>query len=161
MGTTLPTFLALTLVVSPVSMAGETGNLAGRVLPATDGRVVARTVWVGSIPAAVTPDGSFRAVGIPVGASELAIETSEGMYAVATPVAIAPGITRRVQLAFGGKQDTSAPPPTEGEKKKKSGGVWANPLSATLIIVGSAIVVGFAIDQLTQSNVHPVSPSSS
>ena len=159
MGTTLPVVLALAIAASPVTLAGDTGNLAGRVLPAPDGRVEAKTVWVGAIPAAVGADGSFQATGIPPGSSELAIETSAGLYVVATPVAIAPGTTRRVQLAFGGRQDSSAPPPPENEKKKKRGGVWANPLSATLIIVGSAIVVGFAIDQLTQSDVHPVSPS--
>jgi hypothetical protein len=133
--------------------------LTGRVLPSADLRAVAKTVWVGAIPAAVAPDGSFRATGIPAGSSELAIETSEGLYVVATPVAIAPGTTRRIQLAYGGRQDTSAPPPPENEKKKKSGGVWANPLAASLIIVGSAIVVGFAIDELTQSDNEPVSPS--
>jgi hypothetical protein len=158
MRTTLPAVLAFLLAVPPASLAGESGVLTGRVLPASDARIVAKTVWVGAIPAAVAADGTFEAKGIPAGSSELAIETSEGLYVVATPVAIAPGTTRRVQLAFGGRQDTSAPPPPEKEKKK-SGGVWANPLSATLIIVGSAIVVGFAIDQLTQSDVKPVSPS--
>lgn len=133
--------------------------LVGRVLPAADSRLVARTVWVGAIPAPVSPDGSFRAIGIPVGPSEVAIETSQGLFVVATPVAIAPGTTRSIQLAYGGRQDTSPAPPAENEKKKKTGGFWANPLAASLIIVGSAIVVGFAIDQLTQSDNKPVSPS--
>lgn len=141
------------------ALAGETGTLAGRVLPSADGSQVAKTVWVGAVPAPVAGDGSFSATGIPVGPTELAIETSEGLYVVATPVAIAPGTTRRVQLAYGGRQDSSAPPPPEKEKKKKSGGFWSNPLTASLIIVGSAIVVGVAIDQLTQSDNEPVSPS--
>jgi hypothetical protein len=128
------------------------------VLPSADGLQVAKTVWVGAIPAAVAADGSFRATGIPGGPAELAIETSEGLYLVTTPVAVAPGTTRRVQLAFGGRQDTSAPPAPEKEKKKAAG-VWANPWTASLIIVGSAIVVGVAIDQLTQSDNEPVSPS--
>ena len=159
MRTTLPLVLASVLVVPPVLAGGETGDLMGRVLPSVDTRLVAKTVWVGAFPARVSADGSFRATGIPAGPSELAIETSEGLFVVATPVAIAPGITRRIQLAYGGRQDTSAPPPPENDKKKKSGGIWANPLAASLIIVGSAIVVGFAIDQLTQSDNEPVSPS--
>jgi len=158
MRVTLPIVLALALAVPPGALAGETGVLAGRVLPSADNGLVAKTVWVGAIPAPVAADGSFEATGIPAGQSELAIETSEGLYVVAAPVAIAPGTTRRIQLAYGGRQDSSAPKPSENEKKKKGGGFWANPLSATLIIVGSAIVVGFAIDQLTQSDNEPASP---
>jgi hypothetical protein len=156
---TLPLVLASVLAAPPSVYAGKTGDLEGRVLPSADPRLVAKTVWVGAIPAAVGADGSFRATGLPAGPTEVAIETPEGLFVVATPVAIAPGITRRVQLAYGGRQDTSPPPPAENEKKKKSGGIWANPLAASLIIVGSAIVVGYAIDQLTQSDDEPVSPS--
>jgi len=155
----LPIILTLSLVAPPGALAGETGVLAGYVLPPVGNELTARTIWVGAIAAPVAADGSFEATGVPVGQSELAIETSEGLYVVATPVAIAPGTTRRIQLAYGGRQDSSAPKPSENEKKKKGGGFWANPLSATLVIVGSAIVVGFAINQLTQSDNEPVSPS--
>ncbi len=151
--------LAISLIVPTGALAGDTGGLAGHVVPADDHAAVAKTVWVGKIPAPVAADGSFEATGVPAGQSELAIETSEGLYVVATPVAIAPGATHRVQLAYGGRQDSSPTPQSENEKKKKRGGFWANPLSATLIIVGSAIVVGFAINQLTESDNEPVSPS--
>jgi hypothetical protein len=133
--------------------------LAGNIIPLSKEGPVAKSVWVGSISAAVELDGSFEATGLPAGPSEIAIETSEGLYVVATPVVVAPGVTRRVQLAYGGRQDSSAPPASETEKKKKGGGFWANPTSATLVIVGSAIVLGLAIDQLTQSDNAPVSPS--
>lgn len=155
---TLSLVLASLLVVPSGVMAGETAILTGRVLPSADGRLVAKTVWVGAVPAAVAADGSFRADGIPGGPTELAIETSEGLYVVATPIAIAPGTTRSLQLAFGGRQDSNAPPPPEKEKKKKRGGIWANPLTASLIIVGSAIVLGFAVDQLVKPD--SASPSS-
>ena len=159
MRTTLPLVLASVLALPPVALGGETGVLIGRVLPSVDSRVVARTVWVGTIPATVSADGSFRATGIPAGPSELAIETSEGLFVVATPVAIAPGTTRRIQLAYGGRQDSSTPAPPKNEKKKKRGGIWADPMKASLIIVGAAIVVGFAVDSLTNSTNVPVSPS--
>ena len=155
----LPIILTLSLAAPPGALAEETGVLAGYVLPPVGNELTARTIWVGAIAAPVAANGSFEATGVPVGQSELAIETSEGLYVVATPVAIAPGTTRRIQLAYGGRQDSSAPKPSENEKKKKGGGFWANPLSATLVIVGSAIVVGFAINQLTQSDNEPVSPS--
>ena len=158
MRSVLSILLALSLVVPTGARAEETGVLAGYVLPGTDRAAIATTVWVGAIPAPVAADGSFEATGIPAGQSELAIETSEGLYVVATPVAIAPGATRRVRLAFGGRQDSSARTQS-GSEKKKPGGFWANPLSATLIIVGSAIVVGLAINELTKSDNEPVSPS--
>lgn len=154
-----PLVLASLLVASPRSGAGETGILTGNVFPSADGRLIAKSVWVGGVPAVVAKDGSFQAAGIPGGPAELAIETAEGLFVVATPVVIAPGTTRRVHLAFAGRQDSSAPAPPEQEKKKKRGGIWANPVSATLIIVGSAIVVGFAVDQFTKSDSVPASPS--
>ena len=153
--------LAAVLAVPPGALAGDTGILAGQVIPSTDSRLVATRVWVGPTPTAVAADGTFSASGVPAGATQLAIETPEGLFVVATPVLIAPGTTRRVQLAFGGRQDSSAPPPEEKEQKKKAGGVWSNPLYASLIVVGSAIVLGVAIDQLTQSDNEPVSPSGS
>ena len=155
---TLSLVLASLLAVPSGVMAGETGILTGRVLPSADGRLVAKTVWVGAVPAAVAADGSFRVDGIPGGPTELAIETSEGLYAVSAPISLAPGATRRVNLAFGGRQDTSPPPPAETAAKKPKGNVWSNPVTATLIVVGSAIVVGFAVDQLTKT--VPASPSS-
>jgi hypothetical protein len=159
MRTSLSIILASLLVAPPWALAGETGVLTGRVLPSSDSQLVAKTVWVGAVPAAVAADGSFRLEGIPAGPAELAIETSEGLHLVATPVPIAPGTTRSIQLAFGGRQDSNPPPPPEKEKKKKRGGVWANPLYATLIVVGSAIVIGFAINELTKTADAPVSPS--
>jgi hypothetical protein len=141
------------------AFAGATGALAGRVLPPANGRLIAKNVWVGDRPAAEAADGSFRVDGIPAGPAELAIETSAGLYVVATPVAIAPGATRQVQLAFGGRQDTGAPAAPENDTKKKRGGIWANPATATLIIIGSAIVVGVAIDELTHNASAPASPS--
>jgi hypothetical protein len=154
-----PLVIASLLVLSPAAAPGETGVLMGSVLPSADGRLVAKSVRVGKISAVVAKDGSFQAAGIPAGPAQLAIETSQGLFVVATPVAIAPGTTRRVHLAFAGRQDSSPPTPPEQEKKKKRGGIWANPVSATLIIVGSAIVVGVAVDQLTKSEPVPASPS--
>ncbi len=151
--------LASSFAVHLGALAGGTGVLTGRVLPSPGGRPIAKTVWVGAMPGAVAADGSFRVDRIPGVPVELAIETSEGLYVVAAPVTIAPGTTRRVQLAFGGRQDTSAPAPSEKEKKKKPGGIWAKPVHATLIIVGSAIVVGVAVDHFTHTAGVPASPS--
>jgi hypothetical protein len=156
--------LVSTLLVRPGYSTVTTGSLAGRVLQG-EGRPVAAAVWVAPatapeqpLHAAVANDGTFAVDAVPAGTAQLAVETAQGLYVVATPVAIAPGVTRHLQLALG-RQDTSPPP---GEKKpKRSGGVWSNPLYATLIIVGAAIVVGVGISALTQPNSHPASPSNS
>jgi hypothetical protein len=159
--------LASLLAAPPGSWAASTGSLSGRVITAAD-RPAATAVWVAPSNAAATPvqasvaaDGSFTVNDIPAGTVELAVETSEGLYVVHTPVAIAPGTTRTLQLALGGRQDTSQPPPADDTKKKKKtpGGVWANPLYATLIVVGSAIVVGVLVNELTKPNDKPASPS--
>ncbi len=156
----VPVFLAIQLAAPLGVQAGKTGILTGHVLPPADGRAPAKAVWIGDVSAPVAADGSFKATGLAEGPTQLAIETSEGLYVVASPVTVAPGVTRSIDLALGGREDTSAPPPAEKEKKKKRAGVWANPLSATLIIIGGAIVVGVAVDQLTKSSSHPASPSS-
>jgi hypothetical protein len=152
--------LASSFAVPLGALAGATGALAGRVLPPPNSRLVAKNVWVGDKATPVAADGSFSVDGIPTGPAELAIETEAGLYVVATPVTIAPGTTQRVHLAFGGRQDAGAPTPPPEKDNKKRGGIWANPATATLIIIGSAIVVGAAIDQLTHtSSGAPASPS--
>jgi hypothetical protein len=155
----LAVVLASSLVAPVGALAAQTAVVTGSVLPSVHGTQIARTVWVGTTPAAVGTDGTFRVDGIPAGPAQLAIETSEGIYLAAAPINLAPGTTRSLHLALRGRQDTSPAPAPEKEKKKKPGGVWANPVTATLIVVGSAIVVGVAIDQLTKSNTTPASPS--
>jgi hypothetical protein len=153
------------LLVLPSLASIPTGALAGRVLSLPE-RPAATAVWIAPslspgapVRAEVAEDGSFTAEGLPAGAAELAIETAGGLYVVTTPVAIAPGTTRHLQLALGGRQDTSPAPPPE-QKSRRPGGVWANPLYATLIVVGSAIVLGVIISELTQPDDEPT-PSAS
>jgi len=160
-----PLLVVLLLAPAP-AMASATGALAGRIL-AVDGAPQARTVWLAGAdggsppsPVPVAADGSFLAEGIPAGPVSLAVETSAGLYTVETPVAIAPGATRTVSLALRGRQETPPAPPTEEQKKKKGAGFWSNPLYASLVVIGGAIVVGLIIDSATKSDSNPTaSPS--
>ena len=154
----LPLVLASQLTAPTAVPAGRPGTLIGRVLPQSDDQPAAKAVWIGGVPAAVRADGSFRATGIPSGPAQLAVETADGLFVVASPVIVAPGATSLVDLALRGREDTSAPAPAENDKKKKRTGVWANPATATLIIIGSAIVVGVAVDQLVKSDHTEASP---
>ena len=83
-----------------------------------------------------------------------------------TPVTIAPGATRQVQLALKGRQDNAMggkatnPPPTPAPNKK-TGTLWDNPLTATLIVVGGAVVTGLIIDAIDDddNDTNAASPS--
>lgn len=164
-------FLATLLAFSPGSWAASTGSLKGKVTPA-EGVAAPKTVWITptnapgtSVSAPVAADGTFQVDNLPAGTAALAVETSEGLYVVNTPVVITAGTVSTLQLAYGGKQDTSTQTaPDQKEKKKKGGGVWSNPLYATLIVVGSAIVLGVLISSLSgggDNNPPPASPSTS
>jgi hypothetical protein len=161
----LVTVLACLLAAPAPALAAATGTLTGRIL-AAPGAPAAKSVWVaeakaGTAPAVfpVGPDGTFRAEGVPAGSLALAIDTDAGLYTVETPVTIAPGTTRDLRLALRGRQDTNSPPPAVKPSKRRN--VWNNPLAASLIVIGGAVVLGVAVDQLTSkgSSNAPASPS--
>src|SRR4029079_3407793 len=119
MGMLLTSALALALSVSPGMTSAGPGRLAGRVLVPPGGHPVVQAVRAGDTAAPVASDGSFQIDAVPAGPAHVAIETAEGLFILASPVLIAPGTTRHVQLALGGRQDSSAPPATEKDTKKK------------------------------------------
>jgi len=153
------------LLASPtLSSADRSGILSGRILVTGNGSA-AKAVWLAdpdggtvlqTIP--VAADGSFRSAPLGAGRVAIAVETGEGLYTVDTPVAIAPGASRSLSIALRGRQDTK---PDQNQKKKTGASIWNNPLVASLIVIGGAVVVGVAIDQLTnnENNKTPVSPS--
>ena len=161
MGILLTSALALALPVSAGMTSAEPGRLAGRVLVPPSGGPTVQAVRAGDTAAPVASDGTFQIDAVPAGPANVAIETSGGIFILASPVLIAPGTTRRVQLALGGRQDSSAPQASEKDTKKKPASVWARPMAATAIIVGSAILVGVAIDDVLQNTkaAPSVSPS--
>ncbi len=157
--------LASLLAAPTVTRAEGFGAISGRILVANGGHA-AKAVWLAdagggsllrTIP--VAPDGTFSTAPLAAGPVALAVLTDEGLYTVESPVTISPGTTRSLSIALRGREDTK--PPKEAAPKKKSLGVWNNPLFASLIVIGGAIVVGVAVDQLTNQNTKktPVSPS--
>jgi hypothetical protein len=170
----LAVLLASTLIVPPASAAAGSGILEGRVV-VPQGSAAPKAVWAATAVNAKTPQratidekGAFHLDAVPAGSVELAVETAEGLYVVDTPVTIAPGATRQVQLAVRGRQGTTPaaptnPPPPQPPPKKPKGGLWDNPLTATLVIVGGAIVTGLIIDAVEgdsndQSAASPSNP---
>ena len=189
----LAILLASTLIVPPASAATGSGILEGRVV-SPQGSSAPKAVWAATAVnpkapqrAAVDANGSFRLDAVPAGTVELAVETGEGLYVVETPVTLAPGATRQVQLALRGRQGTTpsapsgtpppqpsakgeggypsapsgTPPPQPPANNKKTGSLWDNPLTATLIVIGGAVVTGLIIDAVDDddNNSNAASPS--
>jgi hypothetical protein len=153
--------------VSLPSLAGSSpATLHGRVVsggaPMAGVKVHAGDPRTGKIytSAPAAEDGTFRVAALPASAYELAVETPRGLFVVANGLSLAAGQERTVQLALQEDPpppDAPAPSPEEVEaaQKRQRLGLWNNPLTATLIVVGAAVVVGFAVDQLTDDDDEP------
>src|SRR5262245_29077615 len=96
-------------------------------------------------------DGGFELGGLPAGACELAVEFDGGLYVVEAPVVLVPGIKRAVQVAVGraaqGRVSPAAEPTPDAGGARSN--IWNNPLSAGLIVLGAAIVVGAVVKNVT------------
>jgi hypothetical protein len=105
-----------------------TAPLAGATVLVTD----ANGTKLSSQPTAA--NGGFSVSGVAPGSQRLAIETKDGVFAVATPINLAPGETKGVHLALKAAGDS------EEKKKKGTGTYWTGGAKAAMI----AVIVGFA-----------------
>jgi hypothetical protein len=130
-----------------VPLAGATVHLAD----ASTGAVAAS--------AKTSETGAFRAEGLAPATYRVGIETNGRLYAVATPVTLAPGQVQSVTMAV---PTNAQKQPTPSQDEKDKGGLtwWNNPLTASLIVVGGAVILGILIDQATDDDEPtPSSPS--
>ena len=108
-------------------------------------------------------DGSFALAEVPPATYDVAVESNGGLYVVMTPIELAAGDARNLQVAVTPlAPGQMAPPPPDPDAEKNRGGtsVWNNPATAALIVVGSAIVIGFLIKEATDDEDEPsASPS--
>ncbi len=161
--------VALVVYTSPAAAAPPAASLTGTVV-ASPGHDLSGPVRVhagdpksGSIysSAPVGEDGTFEIRNLPPSSYELAIEADGGLYVVATPVALEPGANRTVHLEV---KPSAAPAPSRANAAEagKAGrpSVWNNPLTATLIVIGLAVVVGLVVEELTDDD-EPASVSPS
>jgi hypothetical protein len=151
--------------LAPASASAPAASLSGRVVSAgTDAPVGGARVHVANarsgriVTSEITrADGLFEVAGLEPASYDLAVESRGGLYVVETPVRLAGGERRSLQLAVS-PQTAPAPAPT-GQKeqpagqdqtpnKKSASGVWNNPLTATLIVVGAAVVVGLIVESV-------------
>jgi hypothetical protein len=171
--TAIAVIVALQGLGVPAGAAGPVGSrVAGSILSTpADTPIAGARLHLGdprsgrvftSEPSA--PDGSFALAEVPPATYEVAVESNGGLYVVSTPLELAPGATRNLQVAVAPvAPGQMAPPPPDPDAEKNKGGtsVWNNPATAALIVVGSAIVLGFLIKEGTDDddNEPAASPS--
>jgi hypothetical protein len=161
--------VALQVPGLPTLASGEGAKLAGSILafdekaPVEGARLHAADPMTGRIysSGSTGTDGKFEIGSLPSAAYELAVESDGHLFVVGAPVRLAPGQTQSVQVAIDPRIDPQVAPPPQSEEDRRTGtGVWDNPLTAALIIVGSAVVLGLIIDQAASDDDEPTaSPS--
>ena len=148
------------------SFAGTAlSSLTGRVVvagvhaPIASGKVHVGNPRTGQIATAdLSREGTFTVQGLAPGTYEVAVETGGVMNVASNPVLLGPDQNKAVRISVNpvlaqmgpggtGAGEPIADDPAIEEKKKKQTGTtfWNNPLTATAIVVVSAIVVGIAI----------------
>jgi hypothetical protein len=158
--------LVAALIPTSVQAADDLGTLNGRVFDAHSRAPLAGAV----IKAAHLPteevfesvatgaDGKFHLTELPPGAYELAVATDEGLYPTGRVLTLDRSRTSTIALALApGQNDPAAEGENEGEgeKKKKGGSFWDKPVFAALTIVGVALVLGLAANELLGKNDSP------
>ncbi|MDX1389612.1 MAG: carboxypeptidase-like regulatory domain-containing protein [Acidobacteriota bacterium] len=107
-------------------------------------------------------DGAFRLDGLPPGRYALAVEVDRGVFLSEASVPLQSGERRVVQVAVSEDSD-SDPDPAAPVTAKSKGNPWDNPVTATLIVIGGAVVVGLLLKEVGESGesppVSPMSPS--
>ncbi len=162
----LAQFAAAILVVSvqglaiPVSQAAVPASLSGTLVRSSDRTpLVGAKLHVGNpstgrilSSAPTNPEGAFRVEGLDPATYQLAVELAGGLYVVDTPVRLAPGQAQILSVAIAATtQDEGGTAPGGTEQSTKPS-MWQNPLTAALIVLGAAIVVGYVVDQATDDN---------
>jgi hypothetical protein len=102
-------------------------------------------------------EGGFTLDGLPAAEYRVAVESEGGLYVVGTPVRLAPGQARSLQLAI--NPQTGPPTTQENDDDRGGGGFWRNPLTATLTVLGIAVALGFLIDELDDDDDDDGSPT--
>ncbi len=163
--------LAACLIVSvqavlvPSFAGTATSTLTGRVVlagaqaPIGTGKVHVGNPRTGQIATAdLSREGTFTVNGLAAGTYEVAVETGGVMNVASNPVLLGVDQNKAVQIAIDPKLAQTGDPmkddPAIEEKKKKMSNTsfWNNPLAATAIVVVSAIVVGIAIDGMSDDD---------
>jgi hypothetical protein len=143
----------LPLIAAPVGAADAVASLTGSIVRAADrsplegARLHAGDPRTGDLFSSepADADGNFALPDLPAATYALAVESEGGLYLVEAPLALAPGATRTVNFAV------NADPVNResGPDWKNTGDEFSftnNPLTATLVLLGVATVIGLLLD---------------
>jgi len=141
------------MLVSPAPAATPSATLSGQILSAEAqapvSGVVVRMVDPGTgdlYTSAPTDDkGAFEIDSLPAATYALSVQQEQGVYVAGSHVVLAPGEHRSVQVAVYAKKDETGPASPQDPQYKTS--ALENPLVATLVALGIAVVVGYGIQE--------------
>ena len=152
------------LLSAPPASAGEAAVLTGKVFH-SDGRTPRTGVVIhlvdpasdqdyGSSP--TREDGAFRLDQAPAGTYRVLAETGDGAFLAEHAVTVTPGANRPVALTLQSAAPTHQQTPDPAATTQPGGlptwGKWA-------IAGGIALAALFVIDEVTDDEDHPASPS--
>lgn len=163
--------LTATPLLAGVGTASISGTLfsAATSTPLAGARLHLKDAATGgsyvSSPAGI--DGAFDVANLPASSYRIAVESNGGLYVVDTPVKLDAGAPRHLRLAVrttgrgrSGRADSGAKAEEANKNGAQDTSFWSNPLTATLLVVGGAILVGVIVDQATDDdNSTPASAS--
>jgi hypothetical protein len=166
-------------LATPVAADPGGATLSGIVRSGTEhaplagARVYAGDPETGEVfPSAPTAaDGQFEIGGLPPATYQLAVESGAGLYLIESPVALDAGARQQVGIAVAPASAVAAPAadgtaaPADGltprlMNAQGSGGLWNNPLTAALLVVGLAFLFGWIIEGATDDDDTTEEPAS-
>ena len=95
-------------------------------------------------------DGTFKVDGLPPATYEIGVEQDGGLFLVANPVSLAPGQNHLVEVTLDVED--------EEESDTKGATFWQNPLTAALLVTGTAVAIGLLLEETVQDNEPIQSP---
>jgi len=151
--------VAIQSLVLPLAAAPAAAGVSGAVFEATDQKPLSGAkVHLGNPKTGeifssqpTGDDGVFEVSSVPAATYEIAIEANGGLFLVGSPVKLGPGQNQALALNVN-PTATADPGSDDLQQMRGTAGLWNNPLTATLLVVGSAIVAGVLIDQATNDS---------
>jgi hypothetical protein len=158
---------AATLVVCmqslllPASSAAAPASLTGTVVSVDPTREMSGVIVRAADPAtgriyssnATDAGGDFILEDLPPGSYEIAVESAGVLYLVGSAVKLEAGQSRALHLKLDASEGAGRTVPASEIQ-----GVWNNPLTATLIVVGAVIAIGLIADSTSDDDEPPSSP---
>jgi len=100
-------------------------------------------------------DGRFSLRELPPATYELAVQTGNGLYPTPGSVDLKVGQRQEILLALA---DGAPGEPAGTELPGAKPSAWSNPLTATMIVLGLAVVVGVALQNATDNKASASTP---